>query len=61
MYRNINDDLCCLPGCRGRKEGRIQNSGGIGLLPIHSNTPSIYKTIEIEHTLYKLSSNPETS
>lgn len=30
------------PGCMGRNEGRIQNSGGIGLLPIHSNTPSIY-------------------
>jgi hypothetical protein len=30
------------PGCMGRNEGRIQNSGGIGLVPIHSNTPSIY-------------------
>jgi hypothetical protein len=26
----------------GRNEGRSQNSGGIGLLPLHSNTPSIY-------------------
>ena len=30
------------PGCMGRNEGRSQNSGGIGLLPLHSNTPSIY-------------------
>jgi hypothetical protein len=30
------------PGCMGRNGGRIQNSGGIGLDPIHSNTPSIY-------------------
>ena len=26
----------------GRNEGRSQNSGGIGLLPLHSNTPISY-------------------
>lgn len=31
------------PGCIGRNEGRIQNSGGMGLLPDQSKTPSIYK------------------
>jgi hypothetical protein len=31
------------PGCIGRNEGRIQNSGGIGLHPHQSNTPSIYR------------------
>jgi hypothetical protein len=31
------------PGWIGRNEGRIQNSGGIGLHPHQSNTPSIYK------------------
>jgi len=30
------------PGCIGRNEGRVQNSGGIGLHPRQSNTPSNY-------------------
>lgn len=33
------------PGCIGRHEGRIQNSGGMGLLPDQSKTPSIYKRL----------------
>jgi hypothetical protein len=34
-----------IPGCIGRNEGRIQNSGGIGLFPDQSNKPSICKTL----------------
>jgi len=30
------------PGCTGRKDGRIQNSGGIGLVPNHSKAPRIW-------------------
>jgi len=30
------------PGCIGKKLGRIQNSGGSGLQPDHSYTPSNY-------------------
>lgn len=37
------DITACKPGCIGRNEGSSQNSGGIGLQPDQSKTPSIYK------------------
>ena len=35
-------DVMNQPGCTEKKEGRIQNSGGIGLQLAQSNTPRIY-------------------
>ena len=42
MFNEEVCKCCYKPGWMGRKVGRSQNSGGIGLVPLHSNTPSIW-------------------
>ena len=42
-FKNLKGKKKKEPGCTGRKQGRSHISGGNGLLPLHSYTPSTYK------------------